>query len=99
MKDFKFEVGEHVQDVITCFKGIVMARIDYLTGCNQCAVGPTKLDKDGKRTDWEYFDENRLVLVPGKKRIILDKIINKSGVEKTGFDGNRAKQVIRPKRF
>lgn len=67
MKDFKFELGIKVKDIITGFPGVIMGRADYLTGCNQYAVSPTDLNKEGKCRYWEWFDENRLKVVPGKK--------------------------------
>lgn len=76
---FKYELGEAVKDIITEFSGVIMARVEYLTGCNQYAISPTKLDNAGKRPEWEYFDENRLVITKGK--ITLNK-------QEPGFDGN-----------
>lgn len=58
---FKFELGERVKDCITGMTGVIMARSNFITGCDQYGICDTKLTKDGKRPDWEYFDENRLV--------------------------------------
>ena len=80
---FKYELGSHAKDVITGFKGIIMARVQYMTGCNQYGLSPTKVCSDGKKPDWEYFDENRITVsgnpveLPGSK----EKKIK-------GFDGN-----------
>ena len=52
-------LGDKVRDVVTDFEGIVIGRVEYLTGCNQCLVTP-KIDKDGKRQTGEWFDEQRL---------------------------------------
>lgn len=60
MKEHKFELGQPVKDVITGFKGVAMARIEFLTGCTQYGVTP-KLGSDGKIPDTNYFDEDRLV--------------------------------------
>lgn len=85
MKDkFKFDLGERVKDVVTGFSGVIMGRSDFLTGCNQYGITPTKLNKDGKRADWEYFDENRLVKIG--KGIKLPTPKDKKVVR--GFDGN-----------
>ncbi len=76
---FKYELGESAKDVITGFSGVIMARIEYFTGCNQYAISPTKLTIEGKKPEWEYFDENRVVAKKGK--ITLNK-------QNPGFDGN-----------
>lgn len=82
MKEFKFELGDKVKDIVTGITGHIMARSEFITGCDQYGISP-KVGKDGKRPDWEYFDENRLVKVAGK--ITLPK--DKKRVVK-GFDGN-----------
>lgn len=81
---FKFELGERVKDVITGMSGVIMARSNFITGCDQYGISPTKLKKDGSRPDWEYFDENRLV-----KTGIGIKLPEQKKGEKTvrGFDG------------
>jgi hypothetical protein len=57
--EFKFDMGQGVKDVITGFSGHVMARSQYLTGCNQYFVLP-KMDKTGAYPDGTWVDENRL---------------------------------------
>ncbi len=66
MKKFKFELGQKVKDKFTDYEGIIMARIQYLTGCVQYHVLNQELDKDGDIRDWLSFDENRLKLVQKK---------------------------------
>ena len=63
---FKFEKGVVLKDKITGFKGIVMARSDYYTGCNSYGLLSQKL-KDGKPVNWEWIDEGLLELCSGKK--------------------------------
>jgi hypothetical protein len=61
---FKFNNGEEVKDLISGFKGIIIGRCDYLTGCRQYLLKPKKLDKaTGKPIDGYWFDEDRLNLV------------------------------------
>ena len=67
---FKFEMGDQVTDVVTGFSGAVVAATCYLTGCNRYGVS-RGLDKDGKVADWQWFDENTLVINSKKKRIQL----------------------------
>ena len=53
------ELGQKVKDNITGFEGLVVARIEYLNGCIQFQVQPSKL-KDGKPLEAEWIDEQRL---------------------------------------
>lgn len=48
----------------------VIGRCEYLTGCTQYLLVPRTLDKDGKRRDGEWFDEQRLKAT--NKRIEID---------------------------
>ena len=64
---FKVELGKIARDKVTGFKGIVMGRAEYLTGCKKYALQSQKLTKEGKSMDWEWFDEMMVVEVPGKK--------------------------------
>jgi len=63
---FRLELGQKVKERITGFSGVVMARVEYLTGCHQYAVGPQKMDKDGTMPGWTYLDDDLLVKVKGK---------------------------------
>lgn len=63
---FKFELGEVLKDKITGFTGVVMVRSQYLTGCLHYGLQSRKIGEKGKTSDWEHFDENRLVSI-GKK--------------------------------
>lgn len=60
---FKFKRGEHLSDLITGFVGVVVARSDSITSCNQYCLQPP-LDKDGKHVDARWFDEHCLELDP-----------------------------------
>jgi len=81
MTGFKFELGETLQDKITPFRGVVMARTEFLTGCLQYAISSQQLT-DGHLTDWEWMDESRLERVaPMVNRIFL----NEASDERSGF--------------
>lgn len=56
---FKFRRGEYLSDIITGFTGVVVARTDSLTGCNQYCLQPP-LDKDGKHVEAAWVDEHSL---------------------------------------
>lgn len=81
---FKFDLGIRARDSITKFEGVIIVRSQHLTNCNQYAILPTELDKDGKRRDAEWFDEQRIEVIdaaplalPGAKP---------AGAEKPGAD-------------
>ena len=77
-KEFKFNLGSEVSDIITGFKGIIRVRSEYLTGCNTYGIQSQKLNKEGDITDWIWFDENQLKLVKDKK-IKLDTNMRDKG--------------------
>jgi hypothetical protein len=68
----KFELGEELQDVVTGYKGIVMGRTDYFTGCVHYGLAAREL-KDGKTLDWEWFDETRLSKIGNGIRFEVEK--------------------------
>ncbi len=54
------KLGSRVKDGITGFAGFTVSRTEYLYGCVQIGVQPTRLTKDGEPKDIVYFDEQRL---------------------------------------
>jgi hypothetical protein len=58
----KFELGVTVEDIVTGYRGVIVARVEYLTGCTQYGI-VGKVGADGKVPGAEYFDEDRLVLI------------------------------------
>lgn len=61
--NFRFNLGDRVQEMITKSKGVITGRCQYLTGCNQYSVVPEGLDKDGKPGESRWWDEDRLTIV------------------------------------
>ncbi len=61
---FAYSLGQTVVDKVTGFRGILIARIEYINGCIQYAVKP-RADKDGKMVESEYIDEQLLETVDG----------------------------------
>lgn len=53
------ELGRKGKDKITGFEGIIMARHQYLTGCDQYTIVPAK-NKNGGLDDAYQFDEGRI---------------------------------------
>ena len=58
---FKFGIGDQLKDLVTGFTGVVMARTQYYTGCNDYGLLSPKLDYKGDPKKWEWFDERRLL--------------------------------------
>jgi len=52
------KLGKKAKDKITGFEGILVARAQYITGCDQYAICPKA--KNGKVFDAQYFDESRI---------------------------------------
>ncbi len=57
-----FEFGDVARDRVSGFKGEVIGRSDYSTGCKQICVQPSAKE-DGDWRDGKWFDEERLELV------------------------------------
>ncbi len=60
--DFKFNLGDMVEDIVTGFSGIVVVRCQWLNNCNTYGVQPVEL-KDGVPRERIYFDEPQLRLL------------------------------------
>jgi len=54
-------LGKQARDKITGFEGIVVARVQYLTGCDQLGLAPPAKDGDVKPA--QYFDEARVEII------------------------------------
>lgn len=62
---FKFELNQKVKDIVTGFKGVIMARVEYNTGCIQYGIQKEGLNKDGNMESYVYLDECRLKAIVG----------------------------------
>ena len=52
-------LGDTAHDRMSGFKGIVMGRIEYLTGCNQIFILPQS-DKENEFKEGHWFDVERV---------------------------------------
>lgn len=52
-------MGDKVRDTITGFKGTIVARCQYINGCDQCLVKPS-VGEDGKMPVGEWIDDQQL---------------------------------------
>jgi hypothetical protein len=80
----ELQLGSTVKDRITGFRGIVTGYVTYISGCNQCLVVPP-VDKEGKKRDGEWIDEQRLEV----QRAKIIRLDNHAG---TGFDQEAPKR-------
>lgn len=69
--EFLHELGWKAKDVITGFEGIIVYRVNFLTGCDQYGIQPS-IDpkKHNEIPEAKQFDENRL-LITNKKALKL----------------------------
>jgi len=63
MTNTKIQLGDRAVHAITGFTGIVVARVEYLTGCNQLCLQPQGLTDKGDTFGSSYFDEPYVDLV------------------------------------
>ncbi len=57
------ELGQEAKDKITGFEGILTARYQYITGCDQYQISAQGLDKEGKLKEIFSFDEGRIEIL------------------------------------
>tara|TARA_Y100000034_G_scaffold8165_2_gene8934 strand:+ start:9664 stop:10155 length:492 start_codon:yes stop_codon:yes gene_type:complete len=60
--EFEFELGSVLKDKVTGFKGVVTARSQFISDCNNYCLKPQEL-KDGIPIDVKWFDEPLLAVV------------------------------------
>ena len=63
----EIKLGETVRCIHTGFKGVAVARTEYINGCIQYSVLP-KCDKDGKMPEELSLDIQSLEVIPSKKK-------------------------------
>ena len=59
---FKYDLGDELKDKVTGFKGVVMVRAQYSTGCIHYGLAASSIKDDGSTMVWEWFDASRLQL-------------------------------------
>lgn len=65
MPEFKFDLGDSLKDKITSFKGVVVARSQWLNQCNTYSLQSETMH-DGAPIERQHFDEPQLKLVEEK---------------------------------
>jgi hypothetical protein len=68
---FLLPLGAKVKDIATGFMGFIVARHQYLYGCNRYSLQGAALH-ESKPISWQTFDEPQLVLVKNAKSLNTD---------------------------
>lgn len=63
-KDQKIELGCEAEDTVSGYKGICIARTEWLNGCVRVTIQP-KIGTDGKLPDSATFDEPQMTRIGG----------------------------------
>lgn len=72
MSDFLFELNSEVKDKVTGYKGVIVARTEWLYGCRRYTVQSQEM-KDGKPVDAMGFDEAALEVIVAAKKHVMQK--------------------------
>jgi len=72
------ELGQEARDKVTGFEGILTARHQYITGCDQYSICPTGIDKENKLKETYAFDEGRIEIT-GKGVTVAEVQTEKRG--------------------
>jgi len=63
----KFEIGDHLRDVISGYEGVVTAKTVWYNGCVRYRLEPDKLNpRTGELIESETFDEEQLEKIKKK---------------------------------
>jgi hypothetical protein len=62
-------IGYTFKDKITGFVGVAVARVEYISGCNQLLLSPKSIDN--KANDAHWFDEQRCEVESTTARVVL----------------------------
>jgi hypothetical protein len=87
---FLYENGTTATDRVTGFKGVIVGRCDYLTGCRQYLLQPSGTATD-KKPDPHWFDEERLLADPTVAKI-------KIGTQREGTGQSNGPDLEPPKK-
>lgn len=57
------KLGQKAKDKITDFEGILTARHQYITGCDQYSLSPQGVDEKNQLKETYSFDEGRIEIL------------------------------------
>lgn len=60
------QLGDEVQDIISGFTGIAIAKANYMWGCTRFAIQPQEITEN-KLLDSIWFDEPQLIVITKQK--------------------------------
>ena len=75
--DDTIELGDEVEDVITGFKGIATAKIEYIYGCVQFQVTPPYNKEKGEHPKKDWIDVQQLVIIKKGAEVAAKKKVEK----------------------
>jgi hypothetical protein len=78
--EYELQLGDKARHAITGFEGIVVAKVQYLTGCDQVCLQPQGLTDKGDTFDHRYFDAPYVDLVQA------GAVLNRTPGRVTGCD-------------
>lgn len=94
-------LGDTAKDIVTGFRGIVMARISWLHGCDRLILEPTTLSPTGELQKQQVFDEQRIevcvrntITIPDQTNATYFDLGVKAKDMLTGFEGIIVAQTI-----
>lgn len=94
------ELGDEVQDVITGFTGIAIAKTEWLYGCNRYGVQSQALGTDGKAQEASWFDEPQLIILNKQKvknpKLWVEEIKDPGGPRNDPIARKEIQSVINP---
>jgi len=78
-EDPMISLGDICRDKVTSFKGVTVARHEYITGCVRFSLQPASTD-DGKLLPSETFDEGQLEVIGSINLVAVSTPVGGSGV-------------------
>lgn len=63
--------GATARDIITGFRGVVVGKTQYISGCDQVLLSP-RVAEGSNKCDPCWFDAQRIEVDPAVERVVLD---------------------------
>ncbi len=60
-------LGKKAKDKVTGFKGTIISKVSYLTGCDQYGIVPLAVKNE--TADTEYYDVSRVIITEPVKKV------------------------------
>ena len=92
----RFTLGEKIRDKVSGLEGIASARLEYLNGCVQYCISP-RIDKDGKRVEGWYVDQQTLELVGSGITGMLDHMKKQADINEVPASATGGPSTTHPR--